>query len=379
MTGVQRIPYSYCVSSKIPGKDSNMCILLLICLTAQPVDIFDPAAGSFLEAAGNSDQLFAAADSVYRIAEYETAASLYLQGLRGMPSNSGAIYNLACCYGLLDRADLASVYLLRAWDAGFQDIEWAMGDPDFDNVRQDGVFSSLVDSLAAEAGVMEEALGGTVTFYADAPFACRVKLPDGYDGSEPVPLVVGIHGYGGSPEQFIGLWRIIGDYGCIFACPQGPVPFLVGDRIGYSWYTGETPEERHASAVASRDYVLSLLDTLEEEYSISEVFLFGYSQGGGITYLTGLHAPDRFAAIAPFSGWLDLSVLSLPELRAADRLPVRIVHGDQDRSVEFPAALQADSVLSSLNFDVELFSFQGEHMFSQEGLVSFMDEFLAPK
>jgi len=353
-----------------------MTLLLVFCLVSAPVDIFDPEAGSFLETTGNADEFFADADSVYRAGEYETAASLYLQGLQSTPGNSSAIYNIACCFGLMNRADLASVYLLRAWEAGFGDVEWAAGDPDFDNVRDDEVFSSLLDSLSTVAEEREEALGEEITFYAGAPFTCRVRIPEGYDGSEPAPLVVGIHGLGGSPEQFIGLWEIIGEYNCIFACPRGPVPFMVGDRIGYSWYTGETGEERHASAVASRDYVLSLLDALEDRYSVSEVYLFGYSQGGGITYLAGLHAPDRFTAVAPFSGWMDMSVLTGPELQAASSVPVRIVHGEQDRSVGYDAALQADSVLSSLGYDVELFTFQGEHMFMREGLTRFLDEFL---
>ena len=353
-----------------------MILLLVLCITSAPVDVFDPESGSFLDSVGNADELFAAADSAYRAGDYETAASFYLQGLQKAPGNNSAVYNLACCYGLLGRADLSSLYLLRAWNAGFSDIGWAADDPDFDLVREEEVFSTLQDSLSRVAGEREAALGEEMIFYANAPFSCRVRVPDSYDGSQPVPLVIGIHGYGGSPEMFIGLWEVIGNYNCIFACPRGPSPFPVGDRLGFSWYTGETPEERHDSAIASRDFVLSLLDALENEYSVSEVYLFGYSQGGGITFLAGLHAPERFAAIAPFSGWLDMSVLSPAEIQGALSVPVRIVHGEQDRVVEYSAALQADSALSSMGYDVELFSFQGEHSFSLQGLTNFMNEFL---
>lgn len=357
--------------------ETVMHFVLSLMLIAAPVDVFNPEAGAFLEAVGDAEMFLAVADSLYRIADYEASAEYYLQGLHLQPQNSGAIYNLACCFGLMDRADLASVYLLRAWNAGFSDMEWVMGDPDFDQVRDDEVFASVADSLYNVAAAGDENLGEEVTFFATAPFSCRVRVPSDYDGSTPVPLLLGIHGYGGSPEGFIGLWEIVEDYGCIFAVPQGPTPFDIGGGIGYSWFTGITEEERYASSVASRDYVLSLLDELEKRYAFSEVYLFGYSQGGGMTYLVGLHAPERFTAIAPFSGWLDTSVLTAEELETAVNVPVRIVHGEQDRAVEYVAALQADSILSDMGYDVELFTFQGEHRFSRDGLALFLEEFIS--
>lgn len=352
-------------------------LILAGILLGAPIDVFDPDAGAFLESTAGADELFAMADSVYREADYAAAAEYYLTGLREQPGNSSAIYNLACCYGLLDRADLAARYLGFAWNAGFDNIDHIKDDPDFDAVREEPVFVSLVDSLSELAAEQEEWLGEEITFYARAPFTCRVRVPEGYDGSGPLPLVLGIHGYGGSPEQFIGLWEVIGDYNCIYAVPRGPVPFPVGGRLGYSWFTGYDEASRVESSVASRNYVLSLIDTLEEEYAVSDVYLFGYSQGGGMTFLTGLHAPERFTAMAPFSGWLDMSVLSPEELSLASAVPVRIVHGEQDRVVDYQSALEADSILSSLGYDVELFTFAGEHRFSTEGLSAFLEEFLS--
>ncbi len=352
-------------------------LILAVVLLGAPIDVFDPEAGAFLESTTGADDLFATADSLYREADYAASAEYYLTGLREQPGNSSAIYNLACCYGLLERADLAARYLGFAWNAGFDNISHINDDPDFDAVREEPVFTSLVDSLSELAAEREERLGEEITFYAGAPFTCRVRVPEGYDGSGPVPLVIGIHGYGGSPEQFIDLWEVIGDYNCIYAVPQGPVPFPVGGRLGYSWFTGSNDESRIESSIASRNYVLSLLDTLEEEYAVSEVYLFGYSQGGGMTFLTGLYAPERFTALAPFSGWLDMSVLSPEELSLASSVPVRIIHGEQDRVVNYQSALEADSILSSLGYDVELFTFTGEHRFSTEGLSAFLEEFLS--
>ena len=348
-------------------------MLFIVLSVLLSMDIFDPAAGAFLDDAPDADAVFARADSAYRIGDYETSAGLYLQGLQVRPWDSGSIYNLACCYGLLGRGDLAAAYLQRAWDAGFDDIGHIQWDPDFESVREDAEFAALVEELQLKADAEAEALGQQVFFHAEGPFSCRVKLPEGYDGSSPVPLVIGLHGLGGSPETFIGLWEVVGDYGCIFTVPQAPSSYMVGSRIGYTWFTGD---DWVATATLSRDYVLTLLDTLEVMYNVSDVYLFGYSQGGGMTYMTGLHAPERFAALAPFSGWLDTDVLTEEELAAASDIPVRIFHGEQDRVVDYQGAVFADSLTSALGYDVELITFQGEHMFSRDGLRDFLDEFL---
>ena len=355
-----------------------MIIVIIAALLSMQIDIYDPDSGAFLDGIPDADVLFARADSAYRDGEYASSALLYLQGLEAQPWNSGSIYNLACCYGLLGEDRLAAVYLVRAWRAGFDDIDHIMWDPDFDAVREMPEFTAASDSLLQVADLRELQMGQEIHFTAEGTYRCRLKLPEGYDGNSPRPLVLGLHGLGDSPDRFVGLWDVVGDYDCIFAVPQAPTAFLVGDRIGYTWYTGEDQESWTASAIQSRDYVLTLLDMLESEYNISEVYLFGYSQGGGMTYMAGLHAPGRFAALAPFSGWLDLGVLSEEEIAAASGVPVRIVHGEQDRMVEYSEALYADSLLCAHGYDVGLTTFQGQHMFFREALAAFLDEFIGP-
>lgn len=353
-----------------------MITVIIAALLTMQIDIYDPDSGAFLDGVPDSDALFAQADSAYREGDYAGSALLYLQGLQAQPWNSGSIYNLACCYGLLGQDRLAAVYLGRAWRAGFDDIDHITWDPDFDAVRGMPEFDALIDSLQQVSELREQQMGQEILFTAEGTYRCRLKLPEDYDGTSPIPLVLGIHGLGDSPERFVGLWEVVGDYRCIFAVPQAPTPYLVGDRIGYTWYIGDDEESWKASAIQSRDYVLTLLDLLESEYNVSEVYLFGYSQGGGMTYMAGLHAPQRFTALAPFSGWLDLWVLTEEEIEAASSVPVRIVHGQQDRMVEYSEALFADSLLSASGYDVELTTFQGQHMFDREALAAFLDEFI---
>ncbi len=343
-------------------------IFMLLSIAASG-DLYDPAAGSFLDEAGFYDQAFASGDSCYRVQDYEGAVGYYIEGLRAQPWDEIYIYNLACCYGLLERADLATTYLRRAWRAGFRDMELLGRDTDFDAVRNDAAFSSLVDSLVQLRSLETDLVGVTHIVSTTGPFRCVVKTPEDYDGSEPLPLLLGLHGYGGTPERFIRLWNIAGEFRCILAAPQAPFAFDTGDGPGYSWF-----EEGYSEAQAT-DYVLSVLDYLEGEYNVGEVYLFGYSQGAGLTYLVGFREPARFAGIAPFSGWLPDGVTDA-EIEAARSLPVRIVHGEQDDAVDFDAALQAVSVLASHGCDVELSTFQGDHRFDGDLFRAILVDFL---
>lgn len=352
-------------------------MILALSLSGQTTDVLSPGSGAFLDVTASPGALLRGADSAYAAGDFPTAAGLYLEALRTGPRDAGAVYNLACCYGLMGEAELAAVSLRRAWSAGFTDVDHMLWDPDFDAVRGDPVFASLLDSLTAIAAERELALGRDLVFTAEGPFHCRVRTPEGWDGVAPLPLVIGIHGLGDSPEAFIGLWEIVGRFDCIFAAPQAPTAFPVGDRIGYDWFEGDWEDGSWlGSAVLSRDCILALLDVLEAEYPVTGVYLFGFSQGGAMTYLAGLHAPERFTALAPFSGWLERSLLTDGELAAAASLPVRIVHGDEDTMVGPEEARTADSLLTALGYDVRLTMFPGGHRFPREALTAFLEEFL---
>lgn len=345
-------------------------ILLLLGLVSG--GIYDPGAGAFIDQAGFFHEAFALGDSCYRAADYEGAAGFYLEGLRAQPWDGTYIYNLSCCFGLLGRADLAALYLRRAWNAGFRNMTFILEDRDFELVRTTEPFSSLVDSLS-EVTLTETALQGeTIVFRTTGPFECLVNTPEGYDGTEPFPLLLGLHGVGGTPEGFMRLWNVAREFPCIMAVPQAPCPFDTGEGMGYSWFEDWFP------MTSSREYVLAVLDSLKARYNVGEVYLFGYSQGAGMALMTGLHAPERFSGIAPFSGWLPEEVTD-QEIEAAAGLPVRIVHGEQDGAVIFDNAIHAVSVLAAHGCDVRLLPFQGEHRFEADLFRQILEEFLGPE
>jgi len=73
----------------------------------------------------------------------EEAIRLYKRILQLVPDDYVALYNLACAYSLLGDKLAATRYLLRAWDAGFRDIEHIRNDPDLKNIRDTDIFKAL--------------------------------------------------------------------------------------------------------------------------------------------------------------------------------------------------------------------------------------------
>ena len=71
------------------------------------------------------------------------AIRLYRRIVDRCPKDYTALYNLACAYSLLGDRIAAKRYLLKAWDAGFHDVEHIRHDPDLRNIRDTDIFKAL--------------------------------------------------------------------------------------------------------------------------------------------------------------------------------------------------------------------------------------------
>jgi phospholipase/carboxylesterase len=329
-------------------------------LTAGEIDPMDPAAGEFLDIDPGEYQLQALES--YLMEDYLEAAEHYLRYLLSRPDDETAIYNLACCYGLMGEADLATAYLVRSVKSGFTDLEHIMIDPDFDPVRGSQVFIDAMTGITAEIITLRESAGQHYTFDAKAIRYCRLMLPDDFDPSLEYPLLIGLHGLGDNPEHFIGLWEGFENHDFIFAAPQALYPFPVSGDVGYSWFMADPATEAgyHSSMVAI-DHVISLLDALERDFMISDVFLMGFSQGCTMTWNAGLTNPDRFDGLVGFGGWLDQGLLEEALMEIGPGCDVFVAHGIDDPVVPFEAGEETFTILSGMGCDAEFYAFEGGH------------------
>jgi beta-lactamase regulating signal transducer with metallopeptidase domain/tetratricopeptide (TPR) repeat protein len=99
---------------------------------------------------------YSAAHELYRDEHYAAAATAYENAASLGYRVETALYNAACSYALSNQGDLALKALGRSIDAGFDEPKMIASDSDFDLVRSDPRFASLVQrAMNTPAGEAE--------------------------------------------------------------------------------------------------------------------------------------------------------------------------------------------------------------------------------
>ena len=150
-------------------------------------------------------------------------------------------------------------------------------------------------------------------------------LPQGYQprGAQRWPLLMFLHGSG---ERGRDLAKVQ---------VHGP-PKLVADRPDFPFIvvSPQCPDDE----TWSDDILLALLDEVIARHKVdpTRVYLTGLSMGGAGTWSLALHAPERFAAVAPICGWgatPAVTVISPKTLEALRTLGIWAFHGTKDTVV----------------------------------------------
>ena len=336
--------------------------------TPGEIDPSDPSAGDFLDLDLSEYNRIAA--EAYRDGNYNLAIRYYLASLTRNIDNEIAIYNVACCYALMDNVELTSLYLQRAVIAGYHDIGFMNADHDFDDVRDEPLFIGTMQHILAALGEAPEYTGDRYLFYAETAFRCLLRFPEGYDPELEYPLVVGLHGYGDSPENFVSYWEFFDEPDFIYACPRGPYTFLDNNVTAYSWFKQyEEGYDVLELDLLSTEYVISLVDDLKERYLISDVFLFGFSQGCAMTWMTGLTHPEEFTGLIGFGGRLDTTSIGASSWGDVSGLNAFVANGTLDQAVGVEEGMAAVEILENLGIETVFSSWVGGHVINRPVLL----------
>lgn len=212
---------------------------------------------------------------------YQAAIDYYKAGLRFRPDNSAVVYNIACCYSLLNNRKEALKWVRKMVEYGVYKFE---EDEDFNNIRDTKEFKNLV----GQAKRLLAALKITI-------FEPVIVFPDTYDSTKDYPLLIGMHGYGSNALDFSkALKNIPNKVGYILCCPYGPD---VMGKTSFGWGERADGEKR----------VLNNIELVKKRFKIdsSRVILLGFSQGGGLAYHIGLKHAELFKGVIPVAGGYD--------------------------------------------------------------------------
>jgi polyhydroxybutyrate depolymerase len=142
-----------------------------------------------------------------------------------------------------------------------------------------------------------------------------VHAAQGYGDTSPPPVLMVLHGGGGSAEfgYRVHGWTDLSEReGCLVVFPEAtaedpsqPAAVRENPRI---WNDGS-----RRSAVARRNvddigYLAAVLDDVQESFAVdsSRVFVSGFSNGASMSFRAGIELADRITAIAPVAGHLCL-------------------------------------------------------------------------
>ena len=114
---------------------------------------------------------------------------------------------------------------------------------------------------------------------------------------EPVPLVVGFHGYGGNGKGMVGLFGQE-------ELSAGKAVFIYPDGVKQAWYQDALGWDQRSATTPDTVFIKDLVDAALKEHCIdaTRVYAVGFSWGGYMSNHVGCALGDRFRATASFSG-----------------------------------------------------------------------------
>ncbi len=161
----------------------------------------------------------------------------------------------------------------------------------------------------------------------------RMAVPPGYRPGRPAPLLVLLHGYGGSPDQdesYLALGPVAAADGMLYARPEG----LRDSRGRHFWNAAPACCDRDGVGVDDSAYLRGVVEEIQRHYTVdpARIFVVGFSNGGFMAHRMACEHADLVTAV--------VSIAGAGPLVAGDCVPARPVavlqiHGDADASVRY--------------------------------------------
>jgi phospholipase/carboxylesterase len=182
----------------------------------------------------------------------------------------------------------------------------------------------------------------------------------GADGYDFVPVVRELNGLGIPPTRFI-----------FPHAPQIPVS-INGGMVMPAWYDIKNVDlmrqEDETGLRQSQQQIEQLIATEKKlGRSSKQIAIAGFSQGGAITYQTGLRHAEPLAGLIGLSTYLPLITTVDAERNSANaKTPIFAAHGDTDGVVQLSRGKTSADTLIELGYPVQWHTYPMQHSVSGE-------------
>ena len=171
-----------------------------------------------------------------------------------------------------------------------------------------------------------------------------IHVPDSYDGSFSVPVVLNFHGFSGDAYQYMNEadMRILSESeNFILIYPQGL------DLDGEPHWNACPNGGDNKSDVDDFGFIETLIEKISSNYNIDleRIYAVGYSNGGMMAYGLANHKSELIAAVASVSGaMLDCTGPT------SHPMPVIHLHGTNDFDLPYNGNNYYNSVQNTLDY-----------------------------
>ena len=156
-----------------------------------------------------------------------------------------------------------------------------------------------------------------------------VYIPNVYDSSESIPLVLNFHGFGGTAYDHYkytsDMTSLADTANFLLVYPQG-----AAGSDGYSHWN--IADENSKSDIDDLGFTSAMIDDLIQTYNVDtlRIYATGFSNGAAFTYDLACRLSQRIAAIAPVGE--NMTQVSYDECEATKPTGIISFHGTADES-----------------------------------------------
>lgn len=161
-----------------------------------------------------------------------------------------------------------------------------------------------------------------------------LHIPESYDGTKNVPLVVFLHGGGGNAQTaqgFTNFNEVSDANGFLIAYPQA---YVAAAADSYVWADGRglAPDILGIDDVG---FIDTLVIVLQQRYRIdpSKIYLCGFSNGSFLTQRIAFEQNQRFAAVGTIGGTMNQDLFEQGD--PSRSIPMIYIFGTEDPLVPY--------------------------------------------